>query len=82
MNNHERQLISRVQDCLHRMANMSPSNSCDTKRIFARFPALVGASRSLYLAISQIGFRDYDDASRTLDEAEEIISSARLTDDG
>lgn len=69
MSEADKRFLLVLQDMLHDMANMEPSNPCDTKAIFSRFPRIVRASREAYLAIADHGFGDKKQAMARLTQA-------------
>jgi hypothetical protein len=76
MNRREAPLLIRLQDCLNRMSGLYPSNPADLKAKLIAHDQLTRASGQLMLAVSCVGFRDYEDAAERLDRAERILGVA------
>lgn len=74
MNSQEHPLLHRIQLVLDAIANMEPSNPCDTARKFIAGDLACKASRELYYAIGDIGFRDYPAAEERIEAAEKIVA--------
>lgn len=78
-NQRERNLLARVYGCLCVIEGLPPTNPMDTARVAGGLRKASEASRCLALAVSEIGFTDYELAAETLDRAEEILGMKRAT---
>lgn len=77
MTQREKELLGRIYGCVNRLGTLGPRNPADIAGL-ARADRLVQQNaKQIAMAISSLGFGDFQDCAETLDDVEAAIGVRR-----